>query len=577
MNKITFEEVLSIQRKVNIVDVIKNYISLAPRGKNYFGVCPFHDDHNPSMSVSEEKQMYKCFVCGASGNVFNFVKEYEKIPYYAAVKKIADQIGVNFEYHEKKEFIDETEKKMYDIYDYASKYYQNNLNTNLGKEAKEYLSKRSIDEDIINAFGIGLSFDDDKLSKLLLKKYIENDLVDSGISIGTGNNVYDIFKNRIMFPLWDINGRVVGFSGRIYNNTSESKYINSKETKIFKKGSLLYNYHNAREYAIKEDNIIIVEGFMDVIRLYSIGVKNVVATMGTAITKEHVSLIKRLSNNVTLLFDGDAAGEKATNACITMMKDSDFNIKIVRLEEDLDPDDYILKKGKDKMLSHLSHAKSLIDYKSDIYKSKLNFSDSNDLSKYLSLVKEDLEKMNDDTARLIEIDKISKETGISKDIILGTIKVEKKEVKKPEIVKPVVRLNKYEKASEYILFHMVKNSNVIGYYFNNLSYLPNELDRNLASKIVLYYKKYKNFNLSDFISYLEDDNELIKRVMYIDELGYSENYLLDEIDTYFNTIREYIKKEEIRKLQDKMKTETNEVVRRELAAKIIELKVKGEE
>lgn len=577
MDKITFEEVLSIQRKVNIVDVIKNYISLTPRGKNYFGVCPFHDDHNPSMSVSEEKQMYKCFVCGASGNVFNFVKEYEKIPYYAAVKKIADQIGVNFEYHEKKVFIDETSKKMYGIYDYASKYYQNNLNTNLGKEAKEYLNKRSIDEDIINAFQIGLSFDDDKLSNLLLKKYIENDLVDSGISIRTSNKVYDIFKNRIMFPLWDINGKVVGFSGRIYNNTSESKYINSKETKIFKKGSLLYNYHNAREYAIKEDNIIIVEGFMDVIRLYSIGVKNVVATMGTAITKEHVSLIKRLSNNVTLLFDGDSAGEKATNACISMMKDSNLNIKVVRLEEDLDPDDYILKKGKDKMLSHLSHAKSLIDYKSDIYRSKLNFSDSNDLSKYLSLVKEDLEKMNDDTARMIEIDKISKETGISKDIIMSSIKVEKKEIPKPVEIKKVIKLNKYEKASEYILFHMVKNSNVIQYYFNNLSYLPNEIDRELASKIVLYYKKYKNFNLSDFISYLEDNNELIKRVMYIDELKYSENYTLDEIDSYFNAVREYIKKEEIKKLQKQMKEETNEVVKRELASKIIELKVKGEE
>ncbi len=576
MDKITFEEVLSIQRKVNIVDVIKNYISLTPRGKNYFGVCPFHDDHNPSMSVSEEKQMYKCFVCGASGNVFNFVKEYEKIPYYAAVKKIADQIGEHFDYHEKKEFIDETSKKMYDIYDYASKYYQNNLNTNLGKEAKEYLKNRSIDEDIINAFQIGLSFDDDKLSNLLLKKYIENDLVDSGISIRSTNKVYDIFKNRIMFPLWDINGKVVGFSGRIYNNTSESKYINSKETKIFKKGSLLYNYHNAREHAIKEDNIIIVEGFMDVIRLYSIGVKNVVATMGTAITKEHINLIKRLSSNVTLLFDGDSAGEKATNACITMMKESDFNIKVVRLEDNLDPDDYILQKGKDKMISHLNHAKSLIDYKSDIYKSKLNFNDSNDLSKYLSLVKEDLEKMNDDTARMIEIDKISKETGISKDIILGTIKVEKKDIPKSVEIKKEIKLNKYEKASEYILFHMVKNQNVIQYYFNNLSYLPNEIDRELASKIVLYYKKYKNFNLSDFISYLEDNNELIKRVMYIDELKYSENYTLEEIDAYFSSIKEYIKKEEIKKLQNKMKNETNEVVKRELASRIIELKVKGE-
>ena len=313
-NNLSYEEIISIQRKVDIVDVIKDYVTLTQKGKNYWGICPFHDDHSPSMSVSPDKQIYKCFVCGNSGNVFNFVMEYEKISFIQAVSKIAQKVGISINVEtNKNKIINNSDKRLFDIYEIAYKFYQDNLNTAYGKDAKKYLTERKINDNIIKDFNIGLSLNDSELCSILKKKgYTEDEIIESGIAIKSSNNIYDIYKNRIMFPLYDLEGRVNGFSGRIYTKSDESKYINTKETKIFKKGELLYNYHIAKPFARKEKNIIIVEGFMDVIRLNSIGIKNVVATMGTAVTKYQASLIQKLAPTITLMFDGDEAGNKAT-------------------------------------------------------------------------------------------------------------------------------------------------------------------------------------------------------------------------------------------------------------------------
>ncbi len=578
MSKPSYEEILDIQRKINIVDIIRDYVPLIQRGKNYFGICPFHDDHNPSMSVSNEKQMYKCFVCGAAGNVFNFVKDYEKISYYEAVKKVADKAGIavsidtNFKKNDNNKFSDQ-----YEIYDISNKFYQNNLNTSLGKIARSYLEKRNISEDVIKKFQIGLSLNDNNLTKLLLKKGFDNDiLVKSGIAVKRDNNVYDIYRDRIMFPLWDINGKTIGFSGRIYEGNDQSKYINTMETDIFKKGSLLYNYDNARESVLKQDEIIVVEGFMDVIRLYTIGIYNVVATMGTAITNEQVNLIRKLTKNVLLMFDGDSAGAKATGSFIEVSKDIDFDIKIVRLEEDLDPDDYILKKGENKMKEHLSHPKSLFDYKIINMRHNLNLDNPEDASKFIKSISSELSKITDDIVFDLELKKIVKLTGVSEELLKSKIK-RKEEEKKVITTKPTIKKlkeSKYEKASKRILYNMIKHNNIITYYYNNLSYLPNELDRKLASEIVLFYKKYNSFNLLDFITYLEDNNELVKRVTEIDELPLGENYDMKEIDEYFETINEYSKNKQIEELNEKLKNESNEVVRREIAKKIFDIRIK---
>lgn len=573
MAKVSYEEILSIQRQVDIVDVIRDYVPLTQKGKNYFGVCPFHDDHNPSMSVSNARQMYRCFVCGASGNVFNFVSEYEKVSYFEAVKIVADKIGINVDIGniKKKDFI---KSPLYDIYDITCKFYQNNLNTNYGRKAKEYLKNRHIDDSIIKEFKIGLSTMNTEVIEILKsKKFSTDDILKSGVCVQNGNYIHDLYKNRIMFPLFDIDGNVIGFSGRVYDEASDNKYINTMETEIFKKGNLLYNYHNAKSEARKSKSIIIVEGFMDVIRLWSIGIKNVVATMGTAITKNQASLIRKLSSNIILMFDGDKAGEKATKSFLEIFDMSDADIKIVRLEDNLDPDEYILTKGKDEMLYHLSHAKSKISYKLDSYKENINFNDSEDVSKYISLVIPELEKITDDIIRDLEIKKISELTGVSASDISSKI-IKKKDDK--IIVKNIdhtsVRLNKYNKASDIIIYNMIKNTNYISHYYNNLSYLPDPLYRKLANEIVLFYKKYESFNINDFIVYLEDKKDLINIVARVQDMGLSLCENTDELDSYIKVIKEYISKKKIDDLTKELKTTSNEVKRKEIAKQIVEIK-----
>ena len=573
MANISYEEILSIQRKANIVDIIRDYVPLTQRGKNYFGICPFHDDHNPSMSVSPEKGVYKCFVCGNAGNVFNFVMEYEKVSFYEAVKIVADKIGVSIDISTSKK--ENTKKSpLYDIYNISYKFYQNNLNTVYGKEAKKYLLNRKIDEDVIKNFNIGLSLSDSELCNALKAKgFKDDDIVSSGVVVQNGNNIYDIYKNRIMFPLYDLEGNVVGFSGRIYNQKSESKYINTKETEIFKKGELLYNYHIAKKEARKEKNIIVVEGFMDVIRLSTIGIVNVVATMGTAVTKYQLNLIQKLAPNITLMFDGDKAGEKATNAFIELANGNDSNIKVVRLEDNLDPDEYILTKGKDKMIYNLSHAQSVYDYKLSSYKENIDFNDSKEVSNYINVMIKEFEKIDDDIVREIEIKKLSESTNVSYDLIKSKLKEKEKKViitHKPKNIK----INKYEKASKYILYRMINDNNMILYYFNNLSYLPNDTERKLASEIVLFYKKFNSFNLSDFIIYLEDKKELINLVIDISDLKYTEDELNDNIDNYFDVIKESLYNNQIVKLTGELKNESNSVKKMEIAQKIVDLKMK---
>lgn len=573
MANISYEEILSIQRKANIVDIIRDYVPLTQRGKNYFGICPFHDDHNPSMSVSPEKGVYKCFVCGNAGNVFNFVMEYEKVSFYEAVKIVADKIGVSIDISTSKK--EDTKKSpLYDIYNIAYKFYQNNLNTVYGKDAKKYLLNRKIDEDVIKNFNIGLSLSDSELCNALKAKgFKDDDIVSSGVAVQNGNNIYDIYKNRIMFPLYDLEGNVVGFSGRIYNQKSESKYINTKETEIFKKGELLYNYHIAKKEARKEKNIIVVEGFMDVIRLSTIGIVNVVATMGTAVTKYQLNLIQKLAPNITLMFDGDKAGEKATNAFIELANGNDSNIKVVRLEDNLDPDEYILTKGKDKMIYNLSHAQTVYDYKLSSYKENIDFNDSKEVSNYINVMIKEFEKIDDDIVREIEIKKLSESTNVSYDLIKSKLKDSEKKViitHKPKNIK----INKYEKASKYILYRMINDNNMILYYFNNLSYLPNDTERKLASEIVLFYKKFNSFNLSDFIIYLEDKKELINLVVDISDLKYTEDELNDNIDNYFDVIKESLYNNQIVKLTSELKNESNSVKRMEIAQKIVDLKIK---
>lgn len=567
-----YDKITQIRKSVNIVDIIGEYIPLEQRGRNYFAVCPFHDDHNPSMSISPEKQIYTCFVCGAHGNVFNFIMDYEGVSFYDALKRIADKVGILIDTPKKASTKPTKESSIYDIYDIANKFYQNNLYTKEGKEALEYLRNRNFDDDIIKTFGVGLSVKSLLTDVLKKKKFSEDVLLNSGISTSTDGKVHDTFINRIMFPLCDLDGKVVGFSGRIYNSESPSKYVNSKESDIFKKGYLLYNYHRAKEECRKEKSVIVVEGFMDVIALYMVGIYNVVATMGTAITKEQAKLLKRLSLNIILCFDGDAAGNKATSACAKELNEIGVYPKVIRLPDNLDPDEFLKKYGVDKFREYLDNPKSTLDYKIDEYKKDTNFSDSESISKYIKNVVLELQSINDPIIREITINKLSNETNISIPTINGMLK-KNRVVKKEKENKSVV-YNKYEKAEMRLIFYMTRHSEVMRIYKKNKCYFPDQNYRYLVNEVVHYYDKHDNINIADFITYLSDKEELLNVFNKIDVMDIPDEYSYDEIMDYINLLNDYSVKEQIRKLSEKFKTETDEIKKLEIANEIQELKVR---
>ena len=568
MSYISNEVMNEIRNKTDIVDVISKYVNLTKKGKNYFGVCPFHDDHSPSMSVSPDKQIYTCFSCGASGNVFTFVADFEKISFLQAVRLLGEKAGINVgsdvSYSEKKD-------EYFDVYSLANKFYQNSLFTNLGKNAIEYLEKRNIDKDTIKKFGIGLSIQKVSITDYLVsKKYSIDKLVQYGI---TNDNGHDIFINRIMFPIYDLSGNPVAFSGRIYNTRDTAKYVNTKETDKFKKGKILYNYHIAKEQLKKNDTVIIMEGQMDVIRASTIGVNNCIATMGTALTKDHKNIIRNMTNNVVLCFDGDAAGEKATVSAIELLEDSGVNIKIVRLPDNMDPDEYILKNGKDSFLAQINSGINLIDYKMELLKKNKNFGNIKDISSYINSALKELTNEKDDIVVELNLKKISDNFNIDYETIRDKYKKlvkNKKEVIK--VVKPKKSYNKYVMAENSLIYYMLKNEKVLNMVENSVGYFPDKNIRDLSNEIIYYFHKYGIINVADFISYISDRAEMLKTLQDIIAMDIKEDFQELGIEDYIFVVNSYHREVKINNLNKKLKEEKDPLKQAEISMEIMKIR-----
>lgn len=580
MRRLSTEEINHIVSSVDIVDVVSNYVSLTPKGKNFFGVCPFHNDNHPSMSVSREKQIYTCFSCGATGTVVNFIEDFEHVSFIEALKIVADHAGISLDIGKVDKKLSNTNNPLYEIYDIASKFYSNNINTSFGKEAKDYLKERNIDEAIIKEFGIGLALKkhDMLLTLLTNKKFDMNLLMKSGL-IGRNDYGYlDSYYNRIMFPLWDINGRVVGFSGRIFHGEEGSKYINSKESEIFKKGELLYNYHRAKDEARREDKIIIMEGFMDVIRANTIGIKNVIAMMGTAVTKEQATLIRRMAKEVILCFDGDRAGAKATLSCSEELLKLNVIPKIVRLEENLDPDEYISKYGKERFLGKLNNPMNVMDFKLSYLKQEKDLSSNQDVAKYVNDVLLELTKIDDEVLRELTLKKISEESNLEVEFLKSQLQEKQappKKIDMPKVV-PQRKLNKYDKAQMYLLYYMLQNEEVIRLYNQKITFMPNEKYRNLAFHISYYYKTNGNINIASLMNECNENKDLLKTIGEIEQLRLKEEYTIEEIEDYLNTIKEYNIKNGQAELSQKLKNERDLSEKVKIAEEMIALKVRRE-
>ena len=562
-----------IRSKCDIVDIIGERIPLVARGKNFFGVCPFHDDSNPSMCVSREKQIYTCFSCHATGNVFTFLMNYEHMDFRETLRYLGEKVGVDVSsVHIAKK--NTKFDPFYDAYSFSLKYFQNNLLSKAGVNARNYLAKRNIDDSVIKEFEIGLSLDtSDDLTKLLTsKKY---DLASLN-QIGLSSDARDVYIDRIMFPLYDLTGRVVGFSGRIYKDNGLNKYLNTKETPIFKKGQLLYHYHIAKEECRLKKSVIVMEGFMDVIRASTIGVRNTVALMGTALTHEQLQLLKRLSNNIILCLDGDDPGVHATLSIGDMLLEEGLEPKVLVLPNPDDPDSFILNQGKDKFLGLLDSAVTFNDFKLRKLKESVDFRSEEETAKYINQVLVEAAKVQDPIRVEIMLKKLAKEF----DLSYNTLEMRFREIEKPKPKTPKVvvtyqkkKKTKYEKAMEQILYFMLNNDWVISQFEKERFIFPNEESRLLASEIVYYYTTYGNINIPDFYTYVQDKEEVVNFLNDILASNYIESTTKDDLFEYFGVIREYSRTQEIKRLTKSLQKEVDPIEQAKIAEKIRKLRI----
>lgn len=569
-----------IRQKIDIVDVVSSYLPLTQKGKNFFGVCPFHDDTNPSMSVSRDKQIYRCFSCGASGNVFNFIMDYEHISFKEALVILSEKTGVEIKGLNIQKKTNKNDK-LYEIYELAHKYYQNNMSSTYAKNAKEYLLNRNINEDMIKEYKIGLSLDKpDHLIKLLVSKGYDLNTLNQ---IGLANYDKDVYMNRIMFPLYDLNGRVVGFSGRRYDGIKENKYINTKGTDLFKKGEILYNYHLAREFVRSKNQVIVMEGFMAVIRSREAGIKNAVGLMGTAMTKEQAALIKRLSDHVILSFDGDEPGRKACLDNGSELEKLGCQVSIVELDNGLDPDDYILKYGPDAFKNLINNAVTLSDYRIKRLKKNINLNSDLEKTEYIHSVLEETSKIEDEIHREFILKKLAKEFDISyntleKRLLSFMKEKEEKEPKQVEVIplkskEPIIKKDKYYLATYALLYYMLVSKKCLNYYNEGKINFPNEDERFLASEISYYYQKYGIITPADFYTYLNDKEKLLVVLNRALELDLNNDVTEKEILDDIKVLREYTILKEIKKLELQQKNENDPMIQAKIGMRIAELKI----
>ena len=575
---ISNDEINNIRARANIVDIVASYIPLTQRGRNYICVCPFHDDHSPSMSVSAEKQIYKCFACGATGNVFTFVAEYENVSFIEAVGIVAQKSGIDIDVGDFKQEVVSQYKEEHKIMELANKFYQNNLKTKAGEDALKYLTDRGISEEVIKSAGIGLSLDSpDALLNLLTKKNYDVKLLQElGLVNQVNGKTYDVFSRRITFPLWDKDGNIVGFSARIYRGEKDaSKYMNSKETKIFKKGETLYNYHNAKDEAKRKKEIVVVEGFMDAIRLMVSGVTNVVALQGTAMTTEQISLLKKLRAKVILCLDNDNAGLLATANNGEELVKNGVETFVIRLSGEKDPDEYIVANGKEAFLDNLEHPLTFFEFKMNYLKQNKDLSKVEDLADYVNAVLKDLGESNDPILREVTLSKLSQEYNLSLDVLKS--KLDKKEVvleKKEEVKKEDNNEKKdlYAMGTEKILFFMMNGEEYVSKYQQKLGYFAEEKYRNIANEIVYYLNENGEITVADFITYIQDKDEIKSHVMEIVNDSINDEVTMEAMDDYILAVSKVMTKNEINRLKVMMKKELDVDKKMKYATQIAELK-----
>ncbi len=414
--RIPFEMIEEIAAANDIIEVISSYIPVKKRGKSFIALCPFHPDKNPSLTISQEKQVYHCFACGAGGNVFTFVQEYEKIPFTEAAEMLALKAGIDLKIKNTTPDLSNEISRLYEINKSAAKYFYENLTENIYGPEKEfvfnYLKQRNL-SNILKRYGIGYASNVwDNLKKYFSEENLFScdDLEKAGLLVlGDNKSYYDRFRGRIMFPIFSENGKVVAFGARkIFEEDKLGKYINSPESKIYNKSRILYGLNFSKEHIRTNDYVILVEGYMDFISLFEAGVKNVVASSGTSLTEDQVKLISRYTNNIVILYDADIAGIKAARRGIEIILSQNMDLTVITLPEGEDPDSMIKKFGIEEFNKYLEKRKSIITFISSLYEKENNLSSVNDKTNFVKEIINYISFIPDKIRRAFIIKELSK-------------------------------------------------------------------------------------------------------------------------------------------------------------------------
>ena len=431
------DEILEqVKSRNDIVDVISQYIALKRSGRNYFGVCPFHNEKTPSLSVSPDRQIFKCFGCGVGGNVFQFVSKIENLSFGETVELLAERASIELpKLGSEDEKTSILKSKVYSVNEEAAKFFHENLYKNTSKDAQEYVKKRKLDNNTLKAFMIGYAEDNNSLLEYLKQKgFKEEEMRASGL-IGKSNDgrLYDKFRGRLMFPIQDVRGKVIAFGGRVLIPEDERKkieetgkkmpkYINSPEDIVYSKGRNLFGLNVAK----KANNgmmkrILVVEGYMDAISLYKCGITNVVASLGTALTDAQARLLRKNAEQVILGYDADGAGQNAIIRAMDILKNMGVDIRVLQISGAKDPDEFVVKYGSERFKKCMDESISLVEFKAKVLKKSLNTENVNDRIKFLNELAKILSEVDNTMERELYIERIAKAYSVSKEAIFAEV------------------------------------------------------------------------------------------------------------------------------------------------------------
>lgn len=549
-----------IKDKTDILDLVSEYVKLEKRGRNYIGLCPFHDEKTPSFTVSEDKQICHCFGCKKGGNVFQFTREIKDISFVEAVKELGDRVNVAVDIEATQSNsnvqIASDDLQMIEMHELIQEFYYYALTKTVeGEQALTYLQERGFTDALIKERGIGFAPDSSHFCHdFLQKKGYDIELAyEAGLLSRNEENFsyYDRFRNRIMFPLKNAQGRIVGYSGRTYTG-QEPKYLNSPETPIFQKRKLLYNLDKARKSIRKLDEIVLLEGFMDVIKSDTAGLKNVVATMGTQLSDEHITFIRKLTSNITLMFDGDFAGSEATLKTGQNLLQQGLNVFVIQLPSGMDPDEYIGKYGNDAFTTFVKNdKKSFAHYKVSILKDEIAH---NDLSyeRYLKELSHDISLMKSSILQQKAINDVAPFFNVSPEQLANEIQFNQAPANyypedeyggyiEPEPIGMAQfdNLSRQEKAERAFLKHLMRDKDTFLNYYESVDKdnFTNQHFKYVFEVLHDFYAENDQYNISDAVQYV-NSNELRETLISLEQYNLNDEPYENEIDDYVNVINE---------------------------------------